>query len=34
MRQRIESLGGHLSLHYDRGTRLLIELPLHEPIAS
>jgi two-component system sensor histidine kinase DesK len=29
MRARIESLGGHLSLQHDSGTRLLIELPLH-----
>jgi two-component system sensor histidine kinase DesK len=28
MRERIESLGGHLSLERDHGTRLLIELPL------
>ena len=28
MRERIESLGGHLSLECDRGTRLLIDLPL------
>lgn len=28
MRERIESLGGHLSLESDHGTRLLIELPL------
>jgi two-component system, NarL family, sensor histidine kinase DesK len=28
MRERIESLGGKLSLERDRGTRLLIELPL------
>lgn len=34
MRQRIESLGGHLSLESDNGTRLLIELPLREPTAS
>ena len=32
--QRIESLGGHLSLERDNGTRLLIELPLREPAAS
>jgi two-component system sensor histidine kinase DesK len=31
MRARIESLGGHLSLQHDSGTRLLIELPLREP---
>jgi two-component system sensor histidine kinase DesK len=34
MRERIESLGGHLFLERDHGTRLLIELPLHEPAAS
>jgi two-component system sensor histidine kinase DesK len=34
MRQRIESLGGHLFLEYDNGTRLLIDLPLREPAAS
>jgi two-component system sensor histidine kinase DesK len=35
MRERIESLGGQLSLQYDSGTRLLIELPLHaEGLAS
>jgi two-component system sensor histidine kinase DesK len=28
MRERIESLGGQLSLEHDNGTRLLIELPL------
>jgi two-component system, NarL family, sensor histidine kinase DesK len=28
MRERIESLGGQLSLERDHGTRLLIELPL------
>jgi glucose-6-phosphate-specific signal transduction histidine kinase len=28
MRERIESLGGRLSLERDHGTRLLIELPL------
>lgn len=33
MRARIESLGGHLSLQHDSGTRLLIELPLREPAA-
>ena len=30
MRERIESLGGHLFLERDHGTRLLIELPLRE----
>jgi two-component system sensor histidine kinase DesK len=34
MRTRIESLGGHLSLQHDQGTRLQIELPLREPTAS
>lgn len=34
MRQRIESLGGHLHLERENGTRLLIELPLREPAAS
>jgi two-component system sensor histidine kinase DesK len=34
MRERIESLGGHLFLERDNGTRLLIELPLREPAAS
>lgn len=34
MRERIESLGGRLSLERDNGTRLLIELPLHEPAVS
>jgi glucose-6-phosphate-specific signal transduction histidine kinase len=38
MRERIESLGGHLSLERgiknNCGTRLLIELPLREPAAS
>ncbi|HSY36176.1 MAG TPA: sensor histidine kinase [Acidobacteriaceae bacterium] len=34
MRERIESLGGHLFLERDHGTRLLIELPLREPAAS
>lgn len=34
MRERIESLGGHLSLERDNGTRLLIELPLRESAAS
>jgi two-component system sensor histidine kinase DesK len=29
MRERIESLGGHLALEHDRGTRLLITLPTH-----
>jgi two-component system sensor histidine kinase DesK len=33
MRERIESLGGHLFLERDHGTRLLIELPLREPAA-
>ncbi len=33
MRERIESLGGHLLLERDHGTRLLIELPLREPAA-
>ncbi len=33
MRARIESIGGRLSLQRDRGTRLLIELPLREPAA-
>jgi glucose-6-phosphate-specific signal transduction histidine kinase len=28
MRERIESLGGRLSLERDGGTRLLIDLPL------
>jgi two-component system, NarL family, sensor histidine kinase DesK len=31
MRERIESLGGQLSLERDHGTRLLIELPLRTP---
>ncbi len=31
MRERIESLGGQLSLERDHGTRLLIELPLRAP---
>jgi two-component system sensor histidine kinase DesK len=34
MRERIESLGGHLFLECGNGTRLLIELPLREPAAS
>jgi len=34
MRERIESLGGHLFLERDHGTRLLIDLPLREPAAS
>ena len=34
MRERIESLGGHLLLERDQGTRLLIELPLREGAAS
>lgn len=35
MRERIESLGGHLLLERDGGTRLLIELPLRaEGVAS
>ena len=34
MRERIESLGGHLLLERDNGTRLLIELPLRESTAS
>jgi two-component system sensor histidine kinase DesK len=34
MRQRIESIGGHLSLQHDSGTRLQIDLPLREPAAS
>jgi len=34
MRERIESLGGHLFLERDNGTRLLIELPLRGPAAS
>lgn len=34
MRERIESLGGHLFLERDHGTRLLIELPLRETAAS
>jgi two-component system sensor histidine kinase DesK len=29
MRERIESLGGRLSLESKDGTRLLIDLPLH-----
>jgi two-component system sensor histidine kinase DesK len=28
MRERVESLGGHLSLERERGTRILIDLPL------
>jgi two-component system sensor histidine kinase DesK len=32
MRERIESLGGRLSLERDHGTRLLIELPLRAQI--
>ena len=28
MRERVEALGGHISLERERGTRLLIELPL------
>lgn len=37
MRERIEALGGHFSLADDRGTRLIIDLPLQasrEPAAS
>jgi two-component system sensor histidine kinase DesK len=34
MRERIESLGGHLLLERDNGTRLLIELPLRESAVS
>jgi len=34
MRERIESLGGHLMLERDNGTRLLIELPIREPAVS
>jgi two-component system sensor histidine kinase DesK len=34
MRERIESLGGHLVLERDNGTRILIELPLREPVVS
>jgi two-component system sensor histidine kinase DesK len=34
MRERIESLGGRLSLERDNGTRLLIELPLRTDAAS
>ncbi len=34
MRERIESLGGHLLLERDQGTRLLIELPVREGAAS
>ena len=35
MRERVESLGGQLSLERDRGTRILIDLPLRiEPAAS
>jgi two-component system, NarL family, sensor histidine kinase DesK len=34
MRERIESLGGHLFLERDNGTRLLIDLPRREPAAS
>jgi two-component system sensor histidine kinase DesK len=38
MRERIESVGGHFSLErgiaQDRGTRLIIELPLHGAAAS
>ena len=34
MRERVESIGGHLSLTREQGTRLLIELPLRvEPAA-
>jgi two-component system sensor histidine kinase DesK len=33
MRERIENLGGNLSLECDHGTRLSIELPLREPAA-
>ncbi len=34
MRERVESIGGHLSLSREQGTRLLIELPLRvEPAA-
>jgi len=33
MRERIESLGGHLQLDRNHGTRLLIELPLHTEAA-
>jgi two-component system, NarL family, sensor histidine kinase DesK len=32
MRERIESLGGQLSLEHDHGTRLLIELPLRSQV--
>jgi two-component system, NarL family, sensor histidine kinase DesK len=33
MRERVESLGGHLSLERDKGTRLLIDLPLRPEAA-
>jgi glucose-6-phosphate-specific signal transduction histidine kinase len=29
MRERVEALGGHVSLDRNSGTRLLIELPFH-----
>jgi two-component system sensor histidine kinase DesK len=34
MRERIESLGGQLSLEHDNGTRLLIELPLRSEVGT
>jgi len=34
MRERVEALGGHFSIRSDRGTRLLIELPVISPGSS
>ena len=34
MRERVEAIGGHVSLNRDRGTRLLIELPLRAETAA
>jgi two-component system sensor histidine kinase DesK len=34
MRERVEALGGHISLQRDHGTRLLIELPHHTETAA
>jgi len=34
MRERVEAIGGHISLERDRGTRILIELPLISETAA
>jgi two-component system sensor histidine kinase DesK len=34
MRERVDALGGHLSIESEKGTRLLIEVPSQAPLEA